>query len=202
MDDKWFKQRQKQIGVTAEDIAREAGRDRSVVSRVYVGRQKMTLDLAKAFAKVLDCDVATVLEKAGVAEKETVAPLRPGFSDSDATPFQGADRQPRSMAAALGLDRPGVDVWRMKTQAMALGGILAGDLLLVDTLAAERAKQGDIVVAQVYNNSNASAATVIRRFEPPVLVAASAAPEDQRVYVVDGINVVIRGRIAATWRVA
>jgi hypothetical protein len=200
MDDKWFKRQQKIAGVTADDIAREIGRDRSVVSRVYVGRQKMTLELAAAFAKVLQVDVATVLEKAGVAAPQTVVQLRPGFSDSDATPFEGQDRKPKSIAAVLGLDRNGVDVWRMKSQAMCLVGILAGDFLLVDTHAADRVQAGDIVVAQLYNNNAGTATTVIRRFEPPVLVAASSAPDDQRVHIVDGINVVIRGRVAASWR--
>ena len=54
MDDKWFKRQQKRAGVTAEDIAEELGRDRSVVSRIYVGRQRMTLDQARVFAKVLE----------------------------------------------------------------------------------------------------------------------------------------------------
>ena len=200
MDDKWFKAQQKKAGVTAEDIAREIGRDRSVVSRVYVGRQKMTLELAQAFAKVLQVDVATVLEKAGVGTDTTIAQLRPGFSESDAAPWQGQDRQPKSIAAVLGMDRPGIDIWRAKSRAMCLHGILPGDYLLVDTHVSERVSAGDVVLAQIYNNNNATAATVIRRFEPPVLVAASSDPADQRVHVVDGVNVVIRGKVAASWR--
>lgn len=200
MDDKWFKQQQKRVGVTAEDIAREMGRDRSMISRVYNGRQKMTLQLAKAFAKVLQVDVATVLEKAGEAGPDTAHQLRPGFSESDAVPFAGADRKPASIAAALGMDRAGVDIWTVKGSAMALGGILPGDFLLVDTHAAERAATGDLVVAQVYDNARGTAMTLIRRYEPPVLVAASTDPKNQRVHVVDGTNVLIRGRVAASWR--
>lgn len=201
MDAAWFKQRQKAVGVTAEDIALRAGRARSNISHILNGQQRMSLDWAQAFADVLQVDVATVLDKAGAAPKETTLQLRPGFSESDAAPFEGADRSPRSIASVLGLDRNGVDIWRMKSHAMSLGGILPGDFLLVDTHAADRAQQGDIVVAQVYNNSAARATTVIRRYEPPVLVAASTAPDDQRVFIVDGLNVVIRGRVAACWRV-
>ena len=35
MDDKWFKAQQKRVGVTADQIAAEMGRDRSAVSSIY-----------------------------------------------------------------------------------------------------------------------------------------------------------------------
>lgn len=201
MDLAWFKKRQKQVGVTAEDIARRMGRARSNVSHILNGHQRMSLDWADAFAEVLQVDVATILEKAGVGSTALVAQLRPGFADSDAIPWQGQDRKPKSIAGALGLDRAGVDIWQAKSSAMALQGILSGDFLLVDTHVSERSGAGDVVIAQIYNNSNGSATTVIRRFEPPVLVAASTDPSDQRVHVVDGVNVVIMGKVAASWRV-
>lgn len=200
MDAAWFKKRQKQVGVTAEDIAKRMGRARSNVSHILNGHQRMSLDWAEAFAEVLEVDVATVLEKAGSTQKATVAQLRPGFSESDAAPWEGAERQPKSIASVLGLDRPGIDIWQAKSRAMALQGILPGDFMLVDTHAADRTSPGDVVIAQIYNNANGTATTVIRRYEPPVLVSASSDPEDQRVHVVDGNNVVIRGRIAASWR--
>jgi SOS-response transcriptional repressor LexA len=96
-------------------------------------------------------------------------------------------------------DRPGVDVWRVKSRAMALSGLLEGDFMLVDTHAAERVRAGDVVIAQIYTRTGAN--TVLRRFEPPVLVAASADPADGRVHVVDGDNVVIRGKVVASWRI-
>jgi SOS-response transcriptional repressor LexA len=201
MDTKWFKQQQKRVGVTAEDIAHEMGRARSNVSHILNGHQQMSLPWAEAFAKVLQVDIGTILEKAGVARGQTRAQLSPGFAESDVIQFLGQDRQARSIAAVLGLDRPGVDIWQAKSRSMALGGILPGDYLLVDTHAAERTGQGDIVVAQVYDNARGTASTVIRRHEPPVLVAASIDPRDNRVHVVDGSNVVIKGKVAASWRV-
>jgi SOS-response transcriptional repressor LexA len=165
------------------------------------GRQSMTLDWAKAFADVLQVPLATILEKAGVADAPLVQQLSPGFAESDAAPFAHApgsgDGQQRSIAAAMG-ERPGVDVWRVKSRAMALSGLLEGDFILVDTHAAERVRAGDVVIAQIYTRTGAN--TVLRRFEPPVLVAASADPADGRVHVVDGVNVVIRGKVVASWR--
>lgn len=205
MDDKWFKQQQKRVGVTAEDIARVMGRSRANVSHILTGRQRMSLEWAKAFAEVLQVPLATVLEKAGVADASTVQQITPGFAESDAAQWVSAPSAAegatvRGVASALGADRPGVDIWQVKGQAMALAGLLAGDFILVDTHASERARVGDTVVAQIYNNATGTATTVLRRFEPPVLVAASIDPADGRVHVVDGTNVVIRGKVIASWR--
>lgn len=168
MDARWFKDRQKQVGVTAEHIAARMGRARSNVSHILTGKQVMSLDWAKAFAEVLQVDLATVLEKAGLAEPALVQPLRPGFAESDAAPWVGRgadDRRVPEMAAALGA-RPGVDIWRVRSASMAMAGYLPGDFMLVDTHQAERARPGDVVLAQIYNNSRGTAATVLRRFLP------------------------------------
>lgn len=203
MDILWFKQQQKKAGVTADEIAQKMGRTRANVSHILTGRQRMSLDWAKAFAEVLQVPLATVLEKAGITDAPTAQAFTPGFADSDAAPFvhgpgMAEGHQTRSIAQVMG-ERPGVDVWRVKSRAMALAGLLEGDFMLVDTHAAERVRAGDVVVAQVYGRNGAN--TVLRRFEPPVLVAASADPADARVHVVDGQNVVIRGKVVASWRV-
>lgn len=204
MDDKWFKQQQKRAGVTADEIAKARGMSRVNVSHILTGRQRMSLDWAKAFAEVLQVPLATVLEKAGVTDAETAQTVAPGFAESDAAAWVAGlglaeSSQVPTIAQALGGGTPGVDVWRVKSRAMALAGILVGDFMLVDTHQAERVKAGDLVIAQVYNRTGAT--TVLRRFEPPVLVAASADPDDGRVHVVDGVNVVIRGKVTASWRV-
>ena len=203
MDDKWFKAQQKKVGVTAEDIAKRMGRARSNVSHILSGHQRMSLEWAKAFAEVLQQPLDVILEKAGVTDGATAQRVVPGFSDSDAAvwkPGPGlAENAPiKSVAAALG-ERPGVDVWRVQTRAMVLAGLLQGDFMLVDSHQAERVKPGDIVIAQVYNRTGAT--TVLRRYAPPVLVAASVDPADAGVHVVDGVNVVVRGKVIASWRI-
>jgi SOS-response transcriptional repressor LexA len=202
MDDKWFKAQQKKVGITAEAIAAVIGRDRSVVSKILSGKQRMTLEWAQAFATALEVDLATVLEKAGVADAPVVQAVMPGFSESDAAPWvpksEGTEgRSVPTVAEALGGGRPGIDVWRVKGTAMSQHGLLPGDYMLVDTHQAERVKPGDVVVAQVYNRTGAT--TVLRTYAPPVLMSAD--PADTQVQVVDGVNVVIRGKVTASWRV-
>lgn len=201
MDAAWFKALQRKAGVTSFDLGDAIQRDRSVISKILNGYQKMTLDQARIFADKLGVPLSEMVEKSGLADAATAQVLAPGFSESDVAAFVPKgfeDRGAPTIAAAFGA-RPGVDIWTVKGQGMALAGYLPGDFILVDTHAAERVKAGDVVIAQVYGRD--AARTVFRRFEPPVLVAASPAPEDGRVHVVDGINVVIRGKVIASWRV-
>lgn len=200
MDEKWFKQQQRKAGVTAEDIAIRLGRDRSLVSRIYVGRQKMTLEQARIFAEVLGAPLSEILERAGVASSQVAQQITPGFSEGDATPFiqQGAEaRKASTIAEAFGA-RPGVDVWQISSRSMTQAGYLPGDFMLVDTHQAERATAGDVVVAQVYSPRGAK--TVLRRYFPPFLVAQTSPGEDEPPHVVDNSNVVIRGKVIASWR--
>jgi hypothetical protein len=200
MDDKWFKAQQKSAGVTADDIAAKRGKSRVNVSHILTGRQKMSLEWAEAFADVLKVDIATVLEKAGVFDPQRAQQMSPGFADSDVSVFKPAaqnSRLPNAIGTLLG-QKPGVDVWTVKGMGMALSGYLPGDFILVDTFQSERVRAGDAVIAQVYGRENVR--TVFRRFEPPVLVAASMDPDDARAFVVDGVNVVIAGKVVASWR--
>ncbi|MGS4947405.1 helix-turn-helix transcriptional regulator [Meridianimarinicoccus sp. RP-17] len=203
MDVMWFKKQQKKAGVTTADIAKRLGRDRSVVSHIYTGRQRMSLEWAKAFAETLEVPLDEVLKRAGALDEPRARELQPGFSDSDAAVWRGQEterRKAQSVTEALGLDRPGIDIWQVKSLAMSLQGLLPGDMMAVDQHAAEHVRAGDTVIAQRYDHTLGVAVTLLRRFEPPVLVAASVAADDRRVHVVDGNNIVIRGKIVASWR--
>lgn len=202
MDERWFKLALKKAGKSAGDVADRMGRARSNISNIFAGRQRMSLDWAQAFADTIGCDVATVLEKAGEAPA-AIASLRPGFAESDVaawTPAPADEEAEGLIARALGRVRNGIDVWRVKSRALELAGYLPGDFLLVDSHAADRARAGDVVIAQVYARDRPAASTVLRRLEPPVLVSATTDPEDQRVHVVDNVNVLVRGKVIASWR--
>ena len=203
MDKDWFRRTLRARSLTTNDLAIAIGRDRSVVSRILNGHQPATLEVAKLFAETLKIDVAEVLERLGMAERPIARIFTPGFAESDATPFDTSfsgpgDHLSKSVAAAL--VKPGIDIWTVKGGAMSLGGYLSGDFIVVDSHQSERVKAGDVVIAQIYQR-NGTAMTVLRRFEPPVLVAASADPADGRVYVVDCENVVIKGKVIASWRI-
>lgn len=206
MDAEWFKATQKRKGVTQQDVAEKIGRTRTVVSHMLSGRRRFTFEDAKAFSDLLDEPLSEVLQRAGIANEQVAQQLAPGFSDSDAAPWiapGGYIKQKNAdILTAFGADKNGVDIWQCKSSAMALAGILSGDYMAVDSNASERARRGDTVIAQIYDNSTGTASTILRRYEPPVLVAATQDQGDWGVKVVDFSNVVIRGVVTASWRLA
>lgn len=202
MDEKWFKKQQRKAGVTADEIAAELGRDRSLVSRLYVGRQRMTLDQARAFSKVLAVPLEEVLSRAGVATPEEAPRLAPGYSDGDAVqlPSMRPGSADAKAAQCLGGGREGVDVWQVTSNCLLFKGFKSGDLMLVDMQADERARLDDIVLAQVFDHNSGKPATVLRLYQPPILIGAGPDDADNRAYLVDGSSVVIRGKVIASWR--
>ncbi len=204
MEVDWFKKRQKLAGVTAQEIGDALGRDRSIVSRIYSGRTPMSLTHAKVFSKVLEVPLSEVISRAGVADEETARRIAPGFSEGDAAPWTPPDSAmgKRLLAAAreLGADRPGIDVWHVDSDAMSLAGIMPGDMILVNAHAAQAVRQGDIVVAQVYDHAVGDAITVIRQLEPPALISATPDNAKWKPYIVDGSSVAIIGKVIASWR--
>lgn len=202
MDEQWFRVQKRRAGVTNAEIGALRGRDHTVISKLVSGAQPMTLEWAQAFATALQVPVATVLEKSGQLAPELALTVQPGFAESDAAPWapKGAeDCRPQGVAEYLG-QRPGVDVWRVQGTAMVGAGFMPGDFMLIDTHAAERASAGDTVIAQVYAR-NGTARTVLRRWVPPVLVSVGPGGDGTEVHVVDHDNVVIRGKVVASWRV-
>lgn len=204
MDANWFKKKQKEAGVTADTIAQRMGRDRSVVSRIYIGRQRMKLSEAKIFAEVLGVPLNDVLHRAGLlTENEpgpTAAPIA-GFGEGDAAPYTpgpAREAQHNAIAGAMGAG-PGVDVWQVKTDCLLMAGYHPGDRILVDTHQSERCRSGDVVIAQAYNRYG-SASTLLRRYQAPFLVTQTAGAAAPLVDMVDGNNVVIRGKVVACWR--
>ncbi|MEM6650956.1 MAG: helix-turn-helix transcriptional regulator [Pseudomonadota bacterium] len=203
MDEKWFKNRQREVGVTADDIAKKIGRARSGVSQIYKGERKMSADWAKAFAEALEVPVAEILERAGEYSKSETQAMMPGFAESDVTPFvgkSGSETDQNDKIATMMGARPGIDVWRVKSNALAFAGYVEGDSILVDTHKSELCRAGDVVVAQVYNWQSGAAETVLRHYQPPALIAVPGAGQAPRVDLVDGNNVVIRGKVVASWR--
>lgn len=204
MDATWFKKRQRQVGVTSYDLGDAIHRSRTVISRILNGYQKPTFEQAQIFAEKLDVALPEMLERLGLADPETARQLTPQNQTGDAAPWHADERSrdgPHGLIAhALGGGRPGVDIWRVRSACMALGGILIGDFILVDTHQRDTAKPGDVVIAQVYDHMAGSATTALRRLQPPVIISQSADPDDARVHVVDHNNVVIMGKVIGTWR--
>lgn len=204
MDVKFFKQRQKQLGLTTEDLGRALGRDRTAISKMYGGSRALQPEEVEPLARALEMTVDEVLERAGMTAKPVLrAMTQAGFSEGEAVPFdwEGRGGERAALTAAFGLDRPGVDIWSVRGRSMDLAGYLEGDTILVDRSRAERARAGDDVMAQVYDFASGSARTVFRRYDPPFIFAISTEQSELKPYFVDGEKVVIVGVVTLSWRI-
>ncbi|MEN0079745.1 MAG: hypothetical protein AAF753_11605 [Pseudomonadota bacterium] len=204
MDVDWFKQKQKQTGVTSYDVGQALGRDRTILARFYSGRQKMTYEQAEKFAELFSEPLDEVLLKSGITKSRNPTEIIPLVADGDAAPWSPEREDEKEFLSnvtdVFAEGRQGLQAWRVKTRAMALAGLLANDMLLVDTSEPHTAKSGDVVVAQVYDWWLGSAVTVLRRYDHPTLVSASADPQDWKSHIVDENNVIIKGIVVASWR--
>lgn len=203
MDAAWFKAQQRRAGLTIVDLGEAIGKDRSIISRFYTGRQQMTFAQAEKMAAALDVPLSEVLARAGITAPDTAQQLDPGFRESEAVVWiPKGDSEAvadKCIAAALG-QTAGLDVWTVKGHSLALSGYLPGDRILVDMRHGADARSGDVVVAQVYDVMSGTAKTLLRQYQRPALVSHSADPADWKVYVVDQENVAIRGVVTACWR--
>ncbi len=204
MDAEWFKKRQKMRGITSADLGEALGRSRTTVSNIYHGRQKMSFAQAEIFADVLEVPLQEVIDKGGVGKTHGKVRSFAGYSEGDAIPWAPADDNRNlsieKTARELGAAKPGVDIWKVESDAMMMAGFMPGDMMLVNTHAALAARRGDTVLAQVYDHNAGSAITVLRRLEPPALISACADPAKWQPYIVDGNNVSIVGKVIASWR--
>lgn len=109
-----------------------------------------------------------------------------GFSEGDLVAFVGA-------AAELpAKPEHNVGRWRITNEVLNLEGFRPGDIVDFDLQA--RPQRGDIVVAQVYDQQQGTAETVLRQYQPPYLVTRSSDPTvDARILAVDGEEVIVRG---------
>jgi hypothetical protein len=203
MDADHFKRRQRQLGITSDDLGRAIGRDRTVISKIYSNARPMKAEEVPVFARLLDMTIDEVIERAGLKAGSTVrAMTTPGFSDQEAVPFDWTGRGDLRdrLAGPLGFDRPGVDVWAVKGRSMDLAGYVDGDMIVVDSHRAERARAGDDVLAQVYDLNHADAQRVFRRYDPPFLFAISTDQAELKPMLVDNERVVIVGVVTSSWR--
>jgi SOS-response transcriptional repressor LexA len=141
------------------------------------------------------------LEKVtGVRAYEMPASIPAGFAEADAHEFiagAGEVSIAAGVAAMIGPNNALIP-WRLSTRALETAGYMPGDILIVDLNA--RAKSGDIVCAQVYDWQHSRANTVLRVFNPPVLVAASLDPTSFKPLVVDDDSIAIKGVVVAMFR--
>ena len=185
----WLQHVQRVTGKTLTQIAREAELTPTTLLRPMNRKDHPHAISALTISQVAQATgVAASIDIMGEAASN---PPR-GFREPDAAPYALLTHDPVSalIRSVIG-GRNGVDPWQLKSRALETAGYLPGDIMVMDMN--REAKPGDIVCAQLYDwHAPANTQTIWRLFEPPYLVAASAAPEHRRPRLVDNETIVIK----------
>jgi len=121
-----------------------------------------------------------------------VPPGPPGLAE-DAVPFDADAADPAVAAAIKALigSRAAAESCTIRTRALECLGYLPGDIVIVEL--DRRPEPGDVVCAQVYVWGRSEPETVMRIYEPPVLVGASYDEHLRRPLMIDDARVIIKG---------
>lgn len=182
-------------GWQATELARRASLSPSTVTRF--------LNDASHPHALSDRTLDAIEAASGFRRYEMPDPALEGFAEPDATPYDaGAGEAGGPTAAAvqaLLAGHSGRVPWRLIGRSLETAGYLAGDIAIVDL--AVRARAGDPVCAQVYDWSRPERTiTVMRIFNPPVLVGATLDATAIQPLMVDDKHVAIKGVIVASLR--
>lgn len=93
---------------------------------------------------------------------------------------------------------PNLQRWQIRTTSMQLMGYMPGDIVIADTRVTPR--DGDVVVAQVYDHDLGSAETVIRFYKMPYILNATSNPAEFEAHLVEHRNVVIVAVVISSHR--
>ncbi|MGV8995948.1 MAG: hypothetical protein ACOH12_03265 [Parvibaculaceae bacterium] len=85
----------------------------------------------------------------------------------------------------------GVDWWEVRSYLLDLEGLLPGDKIAVDLN--RQAQSGDIVMAQVESQGGRDVETVLRKYEPPMLMCRTTQRDYPAPEFVDGTRIIIMG---------
>jgi len=111
----------------------------------------------------------------------------------DAVPFDAGSADPAVSAAIRALigGRQDADSRTVRTRALEGLGYLPGDIVIVDR--GRKPAPGDVVCAQVYDSGRREPETVMRVYQPPVLLAATFDEQLRRLLWVDDARIKIEG---------
>lgn len=160
-------------GITQTELARMLGRDKSVITHLFQGKRQLKASEAALIAKHIGVPVAQVM---GLLERMGEFHEPPALIPFQHEPVQG--KKLPGVVRKEGKFFLEVEAASFSTKAYALeirddsmnmAGILPGDLAISEM--DRPCKAGQVVIAQHYQGRGAK--TIVRKYEPPFLVAHS-----------------------------
>lgn len=185
----WLEHISRTANLTLSEIARVAGLTPSTLTRFKSGNTDGHTLTAKTVKKIEDATRVPAYEA-------RVLPKIQGFSEDEARRFavDEANNNPIISAFCHAITQSNsVELWELKTTALAAVGYTPGMVIIVDREA--QARNGDAVCAQKYDFRRGTAETIFRVFRMPYLVTAFRDEEPATPVVVDNENIAIVGVI-------
>jgi len=158
-------------GISQTDLARLLRRDKAVITNLFQGKRQLKAEEAMVIASHIGVPVAQILgvNERGFAEPAVLIPFQSepemnkragGVVKKDGKFYLEAnDRSASPKAYAL----------EVADDSMNLAGIMKGDIVISEL--DRPCKHGQIVIAQHYQGRGAK--TIIRKYEPPLLLPYS-----------------------------
>lgn len=177
-------------GLTLTDVARRAKLNPSTLTRFRAKDDGGHTLTARTVQKIEEATGVPAYEQRTKVRAVSV------LSEGEATPFVFDEKTNDLMIEALRsvVQRSNsIDLWILKTSALAGVGYQEGDVIIVDRDALPR--PGDAVCAQRYDWRRGTAETIFRVFRTPYLLTAHIAGEPGQPDVVDDETVAIKGVI-------
>lgn len=184
----WLTKLESETSDSASQIARNSGLDPSTLTRFKKPTSTRVLD-------TLTISQITNAYKVDPPTDPNGAPAK-GFQD-EATPYRSSSSGSEIDIAirALTAGRNNCDPWTLRTRTLEAAGYLPGDVVLVDLSAQPR--DGDAVLAQVYDFERMKAVSVWRKYRQSgdlaLLVPASFDPSLGEPLLVNGKDVSVKG---------
>lgn len=185
----WLDHISRSANLTLTEIARLSGLTPSTLTRFRANDELGHALTAKTVKKIEDATRVPAYEA-------RVLPKIQAFSEEEASPYvlPEVSSNPIERALRAVASQPNtIDVWRLKTGALAGVGYPAGMAVVVDREMIPR--NGDAVCAQKYDFRRGTAETIFRVWRTPYLVSAYINEEPATPEVVDNENIVIMGVI-------
>lgn len=164
-------------GIRQADLARILGRDKSVVTNLFQGKRQLKANEAALIARHIGVPVAQVLGMVECSDTGRSGPmLLIPFLHSPERANTNADIVRKEGKFYMEIDGRGLSskayALEVEDDSMSLLGIVAGDIVICEC--DRPCKPGQIVVAR--HGRGQAAKTVIRQYEPPLLVPHSRTP--------------------------
>lgn len=182
-------------GITQTRLAELLGRDRSVITHLLKGKRRLKADEAKTIAEFLNVPVGELFGEEVNGMHDSAPTIRfEGTPSADALKSGSIKRTDNGYILRELASCEHEYAIEMPDDSLNLAGILCGDLLVADLKTPP--KEGQLCVLQYYQQDNAT--TLVRRFQPPFLMAHSTqeyaplAITDEAVRVVCAVKRLIR----------